>query len=170
MHEYLKRHPWLIQPQWETLQHEKTLGTVLVKEFQQKKVKSQTSAGRVDFFCLATANQWEVVELKRPGATVGVKELNQVRDYVFFLRTHAGKTTDPAYHVPLVHGILIYSDIASGLSEHIDNLRQGGVYTRTWQDLLRTTESLHREFLEVVKRRAPTGDPRITELDELNSA
>jgi len=170
MHEFLKSHPWLIQPQWETLHHEKSLDTVLEKQFHTKKTKSKAGQQRLDFFCLAAARQWEVVEIKRPGLTVGQKELDQVRDYVFFLREEGEKNTNPDTRVHGVNGILVYSDIAAGMSQHVKALDGLGIHVTTWQDLLRTTESLHREFLEVVKKRAPSDDPRMQDLAELSSA
>ena len=168
MQEFLKTHPWLIDPMWEMLQHERSLDTVLVKQFHAKKVKRQGGASRLDFFCLATSREWEVVELKRPGARVSTKELDQIRNYVLFLREHAKKTTDPRKRADRVGGILVYSDIRDGTAELRNMLEQNGIYTRTWQDLLRTTERLHKEFLDVVKRRAPANDPRIEALDELD--
>jgi hypothetical protein len=167
MHEFLKHHPWLIDPQWEVLQHEKALDTLLTKEFHSDKT-GQTEAGkRVDFFCLATARQWEVVELKRPGDTVGTKELDQTRDYVFFLREHAKKTNDPRCQVDRVGGILIHSERKSETSQHVEALEKVGIYVRDWDTLLRTAEALHKDFLDVITKRAPADDPRIRALGEL---
>ena len=167
MHEFLKTHPWLVDLQWETLEHEKSLDSVLANQFHNEKVKSTEARKRVDFFCLAASHQWEVVELKRPGDTVGVAELDQLRNYVFFLREHAGKTTDPKKKVDRIGGILVYSDIAADTAQHRTALVREGIYTRTWQDLLRSAETSHRDFLGVIKRRAPADDPRIRALDEL---
>jgi hypothetical protein len=166
MHEFLKKHPWLIDPQWEALEHERSLDKLLADQFHAEKIGDQESRRRVDFFCLATARQWEVVELKRPEETVGREELRQVQDYVFFLRSHAKGTTDPRVGVDRIGGILVHSNLATGTEELVDSLFRDGIYVRTWARLLQTTESLHREFLEVVKRRAPADDPRMRALED----
>ncbi|MEK7281310.1 MAG: hypothetical protein AAB037_03025, partial [Chloroflexota bacterium] len=166
MHEFLKSHPWLIDPQWEPLEHEKSLDNVLVRHFHSGKTHLPEAARRVDFFCLATARQWEVVELKRPGETVGMAELRQVQDYVFFLREQSKGTTDPRTQVDRVGGILVYSDMAAATGELVQSLFRDEIYVRTWDELLQSTEKLHKEFLEVVKRRAPAEDPRMKALEE----
>jgi hypothetical protein len=168
MHEFLRTHPWLVNPQWEMLHHEKSLDTLLVKQFGAKATKTPHGKKRTDFFCLASSRQYEVVELKRPGQKVGQNELDQIRDYVFFLKEHADKTNDPASKVDRVGGILVYSDMKAGMRHHINALYKEQVYVQTWDTLLKTTEELHREFLDVVKGRAPAGDPRIKALGETN--
>lgn len=161
MHEFLKTHPWLIDPTWEQLEHEKSLDKLLVNQFHAQKIRSRHGARRVDFLCLATARQWEVVELKRPGEVVGRDELRQIQDYVHFLREHAQKTNDPRVNTLHVGGTLVYSKIESETGTLVTSLHSDGIYVRTWDHLLEVTERLHREFLEVVKRRAPADDPRI---------
>jgi len=133
----------------------------------QKPTKADQGKKRTDFFCLASSRQYEVVELKRPGQVVGQKELDQIRDYVFFLREHAGKTNDPKTRIDRVGGILVYSDMRAGVSQHVSALYDRQVYVRTWDNLLNRTEELHREFLEVVKGRAPAKDPRIRDLGDI---
>jgi hypothetical protein len=151
MQDFLKKHPWLVDPQWEFLHHEKRLDTLLSRHFHREPTK------RTDFFCLASSREYEVVELKRPGQTVGKKELDQILEYVFFLRDHAGKTNDPKTNVDRVGGILVYSDMRAGLGRHVKMLHGEQIHVRTWDNLLEITENLHREFLEIVKNRAPSG-------------
>jgi len=170
MHEFLRTHPWLVNPQWEMLHHEKSLDTLLRNRFKTKATKGKQGAKRIDFFCLASSRQYEVVELKRPGQVVGQKELDQLRDYVFFLREHADKSNDPATKVDRVGGILVYSDVKSGMRQHVNALHKEQIYVQTWDILLKTTEELHREFLDVVKGRAPASDPRIKALEKDDEA
>jgi len=165
MQEFLKSHAWLIDPQWEMLVHERRLDTILERQFDGHKTGEDEGRRRTDFFCLAASNQYEVVELKRPGEVVGKEELDQIRDYVFFLREERDKSNYPETRVDRIGGILVYSDMGRGTSELIKSLEQSGIHVRTWMNLLETAERLHREFLDVVKGRAPADDPRIMELD-----
>lgn len=166
MQDYMMTHPWLLNPIWAPLKHEKSLDTILEKEFKIKKTGAKGARKRLDYFCLAATYQWEVVELKRPGLKVGRKELEQIQSYVTFLREHAKKTTHGDLKVDHIAGMLVYSDIEDGLGAMIDLLKNAGIQVLTWDDLLRRTKSLHEEFLATVKGRAPEDDPRIEALDD----
>lgn len=167
MQDYMKAHPWLLDPAWAPMQHEKSLDSILEKEFKSKKTKTKEGQLRLDYFCLAAANQCQIIDLKRPGLKVGRKELQQIQGYVTFLREEAKKTSQRDVRFDRVEGILIYSDIANNLGSFIDDLENSGIKVMRYGDLLRRTETLHKEFLDVVKSRAPADDPRIVALDEI---
>jgi hypothetical protein len=88
---------------------------------------------------------------------------------VFFLREEDKKSTDPRTRVDRIGGILVCSDIGPGMGEYIQTLHDRGIYVRTWDKLLATTEGLHRDFLNVAKGRAPADDPRIKALDAVDT-
>jgi hypothetical protein len=165
MQDYMKEHPWLLDPAWAPLQHEKSLDTILEKEFKIKRTKTKDGKLRLDYFCLAAGNQCQVIDLKRPGVKVGRKELQQIQSYVTFLREEAKKTSQSDVRFDRVEGILIYSDISEGLGSLIHDLENSGIKVMRYSDLLRRTETLHKDFLDVIKSRAPSNDPRITALD-----
>lgn len=166
MQDYMMKHPWLLDPIWAPLKHEKALDTILEKQFKVKKTKTKDGRQRLDFFCLAATYQWEVVDLKRPGKKVGRAELEQIQRYVLFLREHAKKTNHADLRVDRIAGILVYSDIEDGLGTTIEALEGLGIHVLTWGDLLRRTKSLHEEFLQTIKSVAPVDDPRIKALEE----
>ena len=170
MQEYIKQHPWLIDPAWAPLEHEKRLDTLLNKRFQVTKTGAKAGKKRPDYFSLAAANQCQIVDLKRPQIKVGMKELQQIQEYVMFMREETKKTNHPDLKINHVGGILIYSDIdtGSGIGTMIDSLEKEAIHVIRWDDLLRRTETLHKEFLNVIKGRAPADDPRITGLDQIN--
>jgi len=167
MQNYIMEHPWLINPAWTPLHHEKSLDNILAKEFKVRKTKTKDGRGRLDFFCLAGIGQWEVVDLKRPGKKVGIKDLQQVQGYVVFLKEHAKKTNYPGLVVSSINGILIYSDIADDTASLRDDLQKAGIYVMDWGSLLRRTKLLHEDFLKIIKSRAPVDDPRIRGLEEI---
>ena len=165
MQDYLRDHPWLIDPKWTMLAHEQSLDRVLRERFGEQSSGEREGAGRLDFFCLGDRNQEVyVVEVKRPGYPVGREEIRQVEDYVQYLiqRLQDDATRDQDKR-SVVKGLLIAGHIRSGQRGYIDRMA-GTVDFRTWENLLIATKSMHEEFLEVVKRRAPTGDPRMMEL------
>ncbi|MDY7076592.1 MAG: ATP-binding protein [Chloroflexota bacterium] len=167
MQEFLKRHPWLIDLNWDTLEHERSLDTLIARHFNLEKPDEGEGRRRPDFFCLAGAGIWIVVELKRPGLVVGTGELEQLERYVDFLRDHARQTSEPERRYS-VHGRLIASELRPAAYQKRDRLRVDNMYFVTWDDLLRTAERLHRKYLDLVKSRAPEDDPRIQALERID--
>jgi hypothetical protein len=79
-----------------------------------------------------------------------VKELNQIEEYVAFMRDHVKKTSDPDLRFANVVGYLLCGDMvdtphARGKRE---NLEKAGIYVRTYSDLLRLVQANHKEFLQ----------------------
>lgn len=169
MQDYLKDHPWLIDPKWTMLVHEQSLDNMVAEKFSVKRSRSAEGSRRLDFFCLGDRYQTaHVVEAKRPGDLVGRKEFDQVRDYVLFLRKKLREeSTDPAYRRTTIRGLLIADRTRPGDEGHGQAGQDAGLFDiRSWDNLLTTTETLHKEFLDVVKDRAPAGDPRIAGLGD----
>lgn len=164
MQDHLKQHPWLIDPKWTTLVHEQTLDKLLADEFDVAKRKSKEGSRRLDFLCLGDRYQTaHVVEAKRPGELVGRKEFDQLRDYVLYLRKKLQEeSTDPEHRRSVVRGLLVADRVRAGDEGHAKSHQDAGTFDiRTWNNLLTTTETMHKEFLDVVKGRAPAGDPRM---------
>ena len=167
MQDYLRDHPWLIDPKWTMLTHEQSLDNLICNEFNLFVPKSKEGRRRLDFFCLGDRYQTaHVVEVKRPGLLIGRDEFRQIEDYVHFLRERLqGGATDNTYQRAVVKGLLIADPIRPGDKRHSDAMQEAGVFdVRTWDNLLTTAESMHKEFLDAVTQRAPQDDPRIVEL------
>lgn len=168
MQDYLRDHPWLIDPKWTMLVHEKSLDKMICEHFNIVIPKSAEGARRLDFFCLGDHQTAYVVDAKRPGKLVGREEYDQVRDYVLFLREKFQQgSTDSEYKRAIVKGYLIADKFRRSDDGHAKAGRDAGIFEiRTWENLLRTAESMHKEFLEVVANRAPYDDPRMAELSK----
>lgn len=166
MQNYLKEHPWLIDPKWTMLAHERSLDKLIREEFGLSSSGEGGGSQRLDFFCLGDSQTAYVVEVKRPGYIVGKKEFDKLRDYVLFLRRELQEqSTDSEYNKALVKGMLIAHRVRSGEEEHLEMAIAAKVFDfRTWNNLLTTAERMHGKFFEIVKRRAPADDPRMEEL------
>lgn len=166
MQDYLKLHPWLIDPKWTMLTHERSLDRIIREQFQLPSSREQEGLRRPDFFCLGDSQTAYVVEAKRPGDLVGKEEFNQVEEYVIFLRKNLqeGSTTSE-YQRAIVRGLLIADRVRPGEEEY-KVARQDLVDFRTWENLLGTAVTMHKEFFAVVKERAPADDPRMKSLSE----
>lgn len=166
MQDYLRDHPWLIDPKWTMLVHEKSLDKMICEQINIAVPKSEEGARRLDFFCLGDHQTAYVVDTKRPGKLVGRDEYDQIRDYVLFLREKFQQgSTDSEYKRAIVKGLLIADKFRHSDDGHAKAGRDAGIFEiRTWENLLRTAESMHKEYLEAVTNRAPHDDPRMTEL------
>ncbi len=166
MQDYIKVHPWLLNPSWYILAHEKTLDKVIADAL---KAKPEAGEDRLDFFCLADPENYVVVEVKRPGLTVGRKELTQIEDYVDALRRHSGKSNTPEVASRRIKGILIATSFTKDADEKRQRLAGDDINTLTWDELLRQARSLHASMFAVAKARAPE-DPRVQELEAKDQA
>lgn len=168
MQDYIKEHPWLVDPKWTMLVHEQSLDQLISKQFKLAASRKREGRRRVDFFCLGDRYRTaHVVEAKRPGDLVGRREFDQLRDYVLFLRKRLDdEATNPDDKRTLIRGLLITDRVRPGDEIHAKSHQDAGTFDiRSWNHLLTTTETLHKEFLDVVKLRAPSDDPRMQELD-----
>lgn len=167
MQDYLRDHPWLIDPKWTMLAHEQALDTLIVDKFKLAKSGSKDGLRRLDFFCLGDRYKTaHVVETKRPGDLVGRKEFDQLRDYVLFLRQKLqDEVTDEEHKRSTIRGLLIADRIRPDDQAHAQTHQTSGVFDiRPWGNLLLAAENMHKEFLDIVKGRAPADDPRMKEL------
>lgn len=165
MQDYLKEHPWLIDPKWTMLAHEKSLDKLIREKFNLPSSGEEEGRQRVDFFCLGDSQAAYVVEVKRPGATAGKKEFAKLSDYIVFLREKLmNESTAGDYRRLEVKGVLIAGGIRRGHEGHLKIFTPETFDFRTWGNLLETAETMHDRFFEVVKSRAPADDPRMKEL------
>lgn len=167
MQDYLRHHPWLIDPKWTTLVHEQALDTLIVDKFKLSRSSTQDGSRRLDFLCLGDRYKTvHVVETKRPGDLVGRKEFDQLRNYVLFLRQKLqDEVTAEEHKRTSIRGLLIADRIRPDDQTHAQTHQSSGVFDiRPWGNLLLAAETMHQEFLNVVKGRAPADDPRMKDL------
>lgn len=169
--DYLRNHPWLIDPKWTMLGHEQSLDRMICEQFRISPSGDSEGARRPDFFCLGDRFQTaHVVEVKRPGMLVGQDELRQIEDYVRFLRRKLQQgATDGENKRAVVKGLLIADRIHDDDKLQVEDGQKAGLFdVRTWENLLTTAETMHQEFLNAVTKRAPHDDPRIVQLSKEN--
>ena len=168
MQEYVRDHPWLIDPKWTALAHEKSLDRLIMDKFGLQRSEESEGRRRLDFFCLGDRFKTAyIVETKRPGDLVGRAEFDQLRDYVLFLRQRLMHDENQENARIVVQGLLIADRIRPEDEMHAQHAQNSGTFDiRTWNSLLTSAETMHEEFLNVIKERAPEDDPRMTFLAE----
>ncbi len=165
MQDYLRDHPWFIDPTWTALFHEKTLDRLIVEHFSLGKSGKNEGRRRLDFFCIGNNhNTAYVVETKRPGKTVGQQECDQLRKYVLFLRKELQTSADEKHKRTTVQGLLVADGVKPDADEHIEEAKKAGTFeTRTWKNLLIIARTLHDGLFKVVNARA-SADARMKKL------
>lgn len=167
MQQLLAKYPWLLDPSWMTLSEDETYEKLLRRRFGIK-ARGKEAQKRPDFVCLSDSDRVVVVEIKRPDIKAGYEELSQIEKYVYFLRDQLERSSTPE-NPKIVWGYLIAGNFSEDSSTRgkIRTLQQTFIYTKTWMDLLRGTREAHKDFLDIVKSRAPAHDPRILELEAI---
>jgi RecB family endonuclease NucS len=157
LQDFIVRHPWLLNPRWELLQHERSLDRILTEQFNLQPSGDVEGGRRLDFFCLGDASSAVVVELKRPGTTVGQKQLAQLARYVDFLRRWARETSGTHRQIHRVLGCLVCSKVHPDAEGERNRLVRDGMDILTWGQLRETAERLNRDFLNAAGRSQESG-------------
>lgn len=152
LHNFLKEFPWVLDPRWNLIADEETYSKLLREKYPEADVPEKDR--RIDFLCVRESEQLVVVEIKRPGTRAGLKELNQIEEYVHFMREYVGGTTDPDTKVSEVVGYLLIGDViqngpnAGQVRQKRESLRDTKIYIRRYGDLLGMVKNSHKEFLD----------------------
>lgn len=171
LHELLKMHPWLIDPTWDKLEDEITIEKCLEKHFKPTEEILPNGKRRLDFFCIGDAGRLFVVEIKRADfRCTDDTEIKQLKDYVDFLRDQEDQHKDLRRSRNNVQGYLIAGDFSTELNREIERISRDGMFVRRWGELLRTAREAHKQYFEIMKKRAPKDDPRVIDLEELDQS
>jgi hypothetical protein len=149
LHNFLKTFPWVLDPRWTLIADEKTYSDLLRKNYPED-ADIPENERRIDFLCVREGYTLVVVEIKRPKVKISRKQLDQIEDYVIFMRDFITKTTDPDMRFTDVVGYLLCGDLVNkpevrGKREILANSR---IFVKLYKDLLRMVENSHQEFLE----------------------
>jgi hypothetical protein len=148
LHQFLKEFPWVLDPRWTLIADEKTYSQLLRAKFPEDDTVLEEDR-RIDFLCVKEGNNLVVVEIKRPKLKASRKELEQIEEYVIFVRDYAKNTTDPELRIDDVTGYLLCGDLVDTflVRGKRQNLQDSKIYVRRYADLLAMVKKNHAEFL-----------------------
>lgn len=141
IHDLLSAFPWLLNPDWQTFEHEKRI-SAQVRQWSNEELE-EDDYQRVDFLSLSDSDTLVVVEIKRPRRSVTFEEYQRLQGYIHKLRPawqERGSSRN-------VIGLLVCTDI--GFDE--DNLSPNVSWER-WADLhgrVRRSYEHYRTLLEL---------------------
>lgn len=148
IHEFLKTFPWLLDPRIMNFEDEEYYSSLLEKHFPEEDVEIEENK-RIDFLCVDFANNFFVIELKRPGYNVNSDDLDQVLEYTSFIED---KIRDGEHdNNRKVTGILVCGGVVDKpvVRSKIDSYKKSNnVYIKNYHKLLNNARSYHSEFLE----------------------
>lgn len=148
IHKYFKEFPWVLDPRWTDYQDEVYYADLLRKKFPD--IEKPEENRRIDFMAIGFGDTVHVIELKRPGTHIGKGELQQIEDYVLFIRSRlAGTDPHVSYHDAA--GYLICEEMvdAGENKERIKNLEKNRIYIRQYSELLSMARRLHQKYIEL---------------------
>ena len=128
-----EKSPWLIDSSWNEADRQATY-TKLLRERYGESAKVKGVDRRLDLFGVRKSMRATVVELKHPKKKLTRADLNQIEEYVDWLRSQVGTGPDsPRY----VDGLLIVGEIdkAKGLAEKMARLQGSDIRVETYVDL-----------------------------------
>ena len=162
LQELLEGAPWFINPQWTILQANQTFESlrsaferwyhnkygmeVITTSYRKNKKK------RPDFVVLHIGRKVEIVEIKRPGHSLGNKEFERVREYIERLQQFLNDNPTFKLDFPNIHATLICDKLNLSPTPKLafDKLSGDGLLEKkTWEELLRDAKKVLEDFLKV---------------------
>ena len=149
LHNFLREFPWVIDPRWTLVDDEVRYSELLREQFPESN-ETPESDRRIDFLCVRESSHLIVVEIKRPRYKATTKDLRQIEDYVVFVESQIGGTTDPDHRFEGVTGYLLCGDMVDTPDFRVrrNRIENNSIYIRKYSDLLRMVRNMHSEFLE----------------------
>ena len=150
LHNFLREFPWVIDPRWDLVADEISYTSLLREHFPQNSDVPETNR-RIDFLCVSERTNLVVVEIKRPKSQASWEDLDQIEDYVGFMRDRIKQTTESPYRD--VTGYLLCGSLRDHykVREKKDNLAAARIYVKMYTDLLDTAKRVHAKFLKRYK-------------------
>ncbi|MCM7277815.1 ATP-binding protein [Enterobacter bugandensis] len=167
--DYISNHPWLISPKWETFAKERNVSNIAAEAAADSGLdQDEDFNGRVDLV-LASGEHLLIMEFMRPGLTIDVSHVNRFETYVDTFRAHLENSTASRFNTAT--GYLVADKIVKknpAFLRRVKKLKDDGLETLTWGDLLAEAKRQWQEFLDHLVERSPQ-DQRLQALVNLES-
>ena len=145
IHNFLKQFPWLLDPRIIEFKDEYKYSQILKDTFKEDKLEEKDR--RIDFLCYSSGEVLYVIEIKRPNIRVGIKELEQLKNYLAFIEDNFFGTSEISYKKVIGYIISNKLDTSTRVKKELEN-NEGYFYFKRYIDMLETSKKYHQEFLE----------------------
>lgn len=139
---FLEEFPWLLDPKMEKFEREVTFTNLLKRTFSDD--HELESNRRIDFLCTKSSGVVHVIELKRPNIKLTVKQIQQIAEYVEFIKRQCPQSTDK------VKGYLISDNMTyePGAETVRKALESEDIFVKSYSDLLAEARLYNNELYE----------------------
>ena len=140
---FLEEFPWLLDPRMSKFDREVTYSKLLKEKFPDEDMPEHDR--RMDFLCTNDGGLVRIIELKRPSIKITSVQLNQIAQYVEFIRNHFPE------NVKQIQGYLISDKMTydPGVQLQIDALKSKDIYIKSYSDLLAEARRYNKQFFDV---------------------
>lgn len=147
IHDFLKSFPWLLDPKIIEFRDEVYYSKLLRENFPDSDEQLEANR-RIDFLCMGLANNYFIIELKRPRHTIREKDILQANAYRSFVAKLQG--SDPYSVTKIVAYIVCGKRSNIPRVESLVNQVQssGEIYVKTYHELLTSAKNYHKEFID----------------------
>lgn len=143
MQKFLEMFPWILDPRMTNFEREVTYSKWLKEKFPDDVLEG--SNRRIDFICTNNNGIVHIIELKRPNIKIGMKEIEQISQYIEFITNKCPET------VKEVKAILISENhnYGLGVKKLVESLRASGDFEiKSYSDLLDQARRYHSDFID----------------------
>lgn len=157
---FLEEFPWLLDPKMSKFEREVTFTKLLKQTFNDGFLPE--SNRRIDFLCTDNNGVVHVIELKRPNIKLKTKELQQIAEYVEFLRKQHPDSINN------IKGFLISDNMTfeNGAETIRKALESQEIYVKSYSDLLaqarRYNQKLYDTYTEMLSKKNKAGVTAVT--------
>jgi len=142
LHDMLGRYPWLLNPDWQMLAEEKAMSTQL-KEWHCEDIEPEDERRRYDFLALANERLLVVVEIKRSGHAVVLRDLQRLEEY----RDRLSKGTERQLHMLMVCG---GHNLSAQTEENWETRPDGDIVK--WSQVFERVKQRYNHYRAVLER------------------
>lgn len=160
--------PYILNPKWETFRKEVSLKRFLDAAASEAGLDEEADEGtgsdgapyerkRIDL-ALRSGEHLLVVEFMKPGKTADYDHLSRCRAYIHIIREKLEAET--SLGIRKVSGLIVADKLANRteVRREIPELAKMDIEATSWETLLEQSERVWREYLAIVKERAPDDD------------
>ncbi len=158
LHEHLAAHPWLIDPMFTGMEHERNIDKFILERYNLNAAQGNEGK-RFDFILTYSSEKVRIVEIKSAKDPIDVRGMTNLTYYHQRIKKAEGKQNKPRS----VKTLLVYNGNATGDADGMLDSLNDEYEVYTWDDLFARNSTIYKEQLKRVREKNPD-DPRIKNL------